>query len=73
MGRSWTQAGGQIVPDPDIQFGRYKVLRRTDGAYAVFDTQAPIFKGTVALFKSLDGATRRAKKLHEEEDKAKPR
>ena len=48
----------QVVPDPGITVGRYKVLQRTDGVYIVFDTRASFGSQFVAMFRTAEGAAK---------------
>jgi hypothetical protein len=48
----------QVVPDPNIRVGKYRVLQRTDGVYVVADFTAPFGDQFVAMFKTCEGAAK---------------
>lgn len=48
--RGKTATTGQVVPDPGISHGAFKVLQRVDGVHFVFDTRAPPGEGAIELF-----------------------
>ena len=47
-----------IVPDPHIHVGLCKVLKRTDGLYIAFNTEAPFGKQLMGIFRTSDGCAR---------------
>lgn len=59
-------AGVIHYPDPDIQFGPFRVLPRTDGKWAVTDTRREPGKRTIKAFSKKDVAEQAAKKWHQE-------
>jgi hypothetical protein len=48
----------QIVADPQVTIGHYKVLQRTDGVYIAYDVTAPFGKQLVGLFRTCENATK---------------
>jgi hypothetical protein len=58
------------VRDPEIRFGSFKVLQRTDSAWIVIDETRPIGKRTVLVCKKQETAARACEKMHRESGKA---
>ena len=58
-GTSW----GSVVRDPDVHIGRYRVLARTDGQYAIVDESRPLGDRTIALARTVDEAKKKVEKL----------
>lgn len=56
-------AGVSHYPDPDITYGPYRVLPRTDGGHVVVDLRLPLGKRTVRRFRTLAGARECAQNL----------
>jgi hypothetical protein len=55
----------RVIPDPLIQHGRFRVLARTDGQFAVIDDALPPGRKTVAVLKTKDQAEASAKANHQ--------
>lgn len=50
-------------PDLGLVFGRFRVIVRTDGRWAVVDPTRPMAKGTVAVEATKEEAVTAAKRL----------
>lgn len=59
-------AGLRHFPDPGIQYGAFRVLRRTDGVFAVVDERRKPGDRTVMLFPKLNEAEAAAKAWFEQ-------
>lgn len=59
-------AGLTHFPDPDIRFGHFRVLPRTDGHWAVCDDRRAPGYQTVKTFTKKDTAIKAAEKWHRE-------
>jgi len=58
-------AFGNSYPDPDVRFGAFRVLPRTDGGYVIVDTRRKPGKQAVGnKFQKLEEASRVAEEWH---------
>jgi hypothetical protein len=55
-------AGVSHFPDPDIQFGHFRVLPRTDGKWAVIDLRRDPGARTIKAFSKKETAVEAAEK-----------
>ena len=55
-----------VVQDPELRYGNFRVMRRTDGKFIVVDEREPPGERTVMVFKTLAEATVSAKAWHEQ-------
>lgn len=58
-------AGTRHVPDPEIQFGHFRVYQRTDGKWIVSDLRRKVGTRTVMQFKRKQDAVAAAQHWHE--------
>lgn len=63
-----------VIRDPEVRFGEYRILQRTDGPWVMVDERAPPGYRTVChadgkpiIFKTQDAAAAGARKLYEAE------
>ena len=63
-GSAASARGGEVVREPENNvYGKYKVLRRTDGTYIVFDTEAQSGQGAISRHRTEDGARAKAESM----------
>lgn len=60
---------GDVVRDPLIVHGPYRVLGRTDGKWALCDERRPAGDRTVNVFASKEEAAREAKRRADDESR----
>lgn len=52
-----------VLPDPNLSFGPYRILPRTDGWWAVVDERMPPGARSAAILETKDLAVTEAKRL----------
>lgn len=61
------QAPSQLLRDPGISFGRFRVLTRMDGKHIVYDPDRQLGARTVDVFDLLADASKRCERMAKEE------
>lgn len=56
--------GKAHYPDPDIRYGHFRVLPRTDGMFIVYDERRPAANRTVKVFRTQKAAAEAAMNWH---------